>query len=99
MGVVQGPGVLLVDLAAELEQLLGVPGVVVTGAALLDLAVAAFLLGSVVVALAQLVLGGDTERRGDLFDLGDVLGTELVLGRQAVVGHGLAGNGQDNGGA
>ncbi|MCY1410129.1 hypothetical protein D9M71_254940 [compost metagenome] len=99
MGVVQRPGRLLFDLAAELEQLLGVTGVVFTGGALLDIAVATFLLGGVVVAQANLVLGGDTERGSGLFDLCDVFGTRLVLGRQAFIGNRLACKAQYDGGA
>ncbi|MNH27782.1 hypothetical protein D3C79_879070 [compost metagenome] len=80
MGVVQGTGGLLVYLAAHFEQLLGVTGVVVTHRILLDLAVATLLEGSVVVARAGLVLVGGAEGSSGLLDLGDVLGTGLVLG-------------------
>jgi hypothetical protein len=53
----------------------------------------------VVVVAAGLALAGRGIRGLGLFHFGDVLVALLGLGRSAVVGHGLAGQRQDNGGA
>lgn len=95
--VVAAPGT-LGDLAAVLEQLLGVAGVVLAGGALLDIAGALGLHRHMVVALARLVLGGRGEGCLGLRDFGDVFLAVLGLGRGAVSSHGLTCEGQDDSG-
>ncbi|MNS39896.1 hypothetical protein D3C72_721960 [compost metagenome] len=97
-GIVVAAAGVLGDLAAVLEQLVGVAGVVLAVGALLDIAGALGLHRQVVVALAGLGLGGRGEWRQGLADFGDVFLAVLGLGRGAVSSHGLTCKGQDDSG-
>ena len=98
VGGVEGTGLLLGDGAVVFEKLLGVTGVVIADRVLGDHAGGVVLHGGGVVALAQLRLGGRAERGLGLFHVRDVGGTGLVLVGQAVVGHGLGTDHDQQGG-
>ena len=98
MGGVEGAGLLLGDGGVVFVKLFGVAGVVVADGVLGDHAAGLVLHGGGVVALAQLGLGGGAERCLSLFHIRDVGGTGLALVGQAVVGHGLGTDHDQEGG-
>ncbi len=97
-GIVVAAAGVLGGLAAVLDQLVGVAGVVLAVGALLDIAGALRLHRQVVVALAGLGLGCRSEWCQGLADFGDVFLAVLGLGRGAVSSHGLTCKGQDDSG-